>query len=64
MELPMSDNPREVVQQLMFKENKSLLARKVMDVVSGFFVSNFIKNTCIVVIVSNTCTPFLCLVHV
>ena len=41
MELRMSDDPREVVQQLIFKENKSLLVRKEMDLVSGFFVSNF-----------------------
>ena len=44
MELPMSDNHREVVQKLMFKENKSLLARKDMDVVSGFFLRVFKKK--------------------
>ena len=37
----MSGDPREVAQQLMFKENKSLLMRKEVDVVSGFFVSIF-----------------------
>ena len=30
----MSDDLREVVQQLMFKENKSLLTRKEIDVIS------------------------------
>ena len=43
MELPMSDDPREVIQQLMFKENKSLLARKEMDVVSYFSCFHFFK---------------------
>ena len=43
MELPMLDDPREVIQQLMFKENKSLLTRKEMDVVRGFFFHLFKK---------------------
>ena len=38
IDLPESDDPRVIVQNIMFSENKSILAPQVMDVVCMVFV--------------------------
>ena len=47
VDLPTSDDPRKVVQDIIFGERQSVLGRKVMDVVCSFIViSIYITQMC------------------